>query len=283
MFYKKPPNVSYVDMAIYIDTHKNDKERNDNLMFEYMWHLFYILAVKRRFFNTDRDYNEYALYAATRLFMRYKREREGTSKRLKPIKSSLNYIKKVLYPMKVDYQQSYFEEVVREDKAKDSAQHQLYEDKVDSIRKSNNELLRVEYTYYLDSICNTIRFTLNRIPYKNNNLMMHNIYLSCVLTLLKTVTLSNENKNKLAARIDKALPIEVMIDSLYKQESQDNVVLYHLDRSMKNYIMTLVAIIRKEIVKDLRGIIGSYEPSEQVIKDILMSPMKEYVNTDEQQ
>ena len=65
---------------------------------------------------------------------------------------------------------------------------------------------------------------------------------------------------------------------IYREESRDNIVVYHLDKSMENYIATLVNKIRKEVVKDLRYIIGSYEPSEQVIKDILISPLEEIVD-----
>jgi hypothetical protein len=44
---------------------------------------------------------------------------------------------------------------------------------------------------------------------------------------------------------------------------------------MSNYINTLVNKIKKEIVKDLRYIIGSSEPPDQVIKDILISPISD--------
>lgn len=277
MFYKKPSNVSYVEMAIYIDENVHKKDRDDNLIFEYMWHLFYILAVKRRFFSTDRDYNEYALYSATRLYMRYKREDEEGNK-LKPIKSCLNYIKKVLYPMKVDYQQSFFEQVVREDKAKDSAYGQLYEDRASAIRKTSSDLLKIDCDEYLKSICATIRYTIKDIPYKNDKVMMHNIYLSCLLTFLKGITISNKNKERISNRTDKSLSVCSLIDSIYAQEMKDSIVTYHLDNSLQNYIAVLVARIKREVIKDLRDIIGYHEPSEQVIKDVLMSPMEEYLN-----
>lgn len=281
MLYRKPPGVSYTAMAIAIDKGIRDPDADKELLFEYMWHLFYILAVKGRFFTSGRDYDEYALYAATQLFLRYKKEEAGTSKRIKPIKSCLNYIKKVLYPMKVNYQRAYFEQVIRNEDAKEENYAQLQDDRENMARRSSQELMHVEYRQYLENIPNTIKFVLRTSPYINDKVMMHNIYLSCLLTLLKMMTMSNVNQERLKKKTDRALPVENLIDQIYAEEMSENVVLYHLDATMNNYVATMVSLARKEIVKDLRDIVGSFEPSEQVIKDILKSPIEEYIDSNE--
>lgn len=281
MLYRKPPGVSYTAMAIAIDKGIRDPDADKELLFEYMWHLFYILAVKGRFFTSGRDYDEYALYAATQLFLRYKKEEAGTSKRIKPIKSCLNYIKKVLYPMKVNYQRAYFEQVIRNEDAKEENYAQLQDDRENIARRSSQELMHVEYRQYLENIPNTIKFVLRTSPYINDKVMMHNIYLSCLLTLLKMMTMSNVNQERLKKKTDRALPVENLIDQIYAEEMSENVVLYHLDATMNNYVATMVSLARKEIVKDLRDIVGSFEPSEQVIKDILKSPIEEYIDSNE--
>ena len=281
MLYRKPPGVSYTAMAIAIDNGIRDPDADKELLFEYMWHLFYILAVKGRFFTSGRDYDEYALYAATQLFLRYKKEEAGTSKRIKPIKSCLNYIKKVLYPMKVNYQRAYFEQVIRNEDAKEENYAQLQDDRENMARRSSQELMHVEYRQYLENIPNTIKFVLRTSPYINDKVMMHNIYLSCLLTLLKMMTMSNVNQERLKKKTDRALPVENLIDQIYAEEMSENVVLYHLDATMNNYVATMVSLARKEIVKDLRDIVGSFEPSEQVIKDILKSPIEEYIDSNE--
>ena len=280
MLYRKPPGVSYTAMAIAIDKGIRDPDADKELLFEYMWHLFYILAVKGRFFTSGRDYDEYALYAAAQLFLRYKKEEAGTSKRIKPIKSCLNYIKKVLYPMKVNYQRAYFEQVIRNEDAKEENYAQLQDDRENMARRSSQELMHVEYRQYLENIPNTIKFVLRTSPYIKDRAMMHNIYLSCLLTLLKMMTMSNVNQERLKKKTDRALPVENLIDQIYAEEMSENVVLYHLDATMNNYIATMVSLARKEIVKDLRDIVGSFEPSEQVIKDILKSPIEEYVDSE---
>lgn len=279
MLYKKPDNVSYTDMAMTIDAHIHDEDFDKEILFEYMWHLFYILAVKGMFFTSARDYDEYALYAATHLYMRYKRTETKTGKKLKPIKSCLNYIKKILYPMKVNYQKQYFEQAIRKEDANEDSIERLQGERENMARKAMMEAMPIEYESYLQSIPGTIKNVLIDSPYANDKLMIHKIYVSCLLSLLKTITISNVNKHKIEKRAKRALALDGLIDRIYKQERDDNIVLYHLDNSMKNYISTLLSFIRKEVVKDLRGIVGSFEPSEQVIKDILTSPIEEYVSS----
>ena len=89
------------------------------------------------------------------------------------------------------------------------------------------------------------------------------------------ITMSNVNKERVRKREDRTLSVESLVDNIYLEESKENVVLYHLDSSMSNYINTLVNKIKKEIEKDLRYIIGSSEPPDQVIKDILISPISD--------
>lgn len=278
MLYKKPPNMRYTQLCMYVDEHiRDDDEKAKETCFEYLWNIFYILAVKGKMFNSGRDYDEYALYAATQLFIRYQKESNPDSK-LKPIKSCLNYIKKVLYPMKVNYQRANFEQVFTPITSLNYKDMPIYEHKVTEIRSINNVLLQVECKQYLSQLHNTIMAYLKETPYRNDKKTLHALYMSCILSILKSITMSNKNKAKLKKREDKNYSTVDLVDSIYAEEREDNVVIFHLDKSMKNYIETLVNGIKKEITKDLRYIIGSYEPSDQVIKDLLISPIEEVVN-----
>lgn len=51
-------------------------------------------------------------------------------------------------------------------------------------------------------------------------------------------------------------------------------MLFHLDPGMYNYVATLVARVRKLIIKDMRDLIGYFEPSDSVIQSILASPLE---------
>ena len=280
MMYKKPDKVSYTAMAIYIDQHIRDDDCNEELCFEYMWHLFYILAVRGKFFLSARDYDEYAFYGATQLFLRYKKERDPNRRNnLKPIKSCLNYIKKVLYPFKVNYQKNNFEQVFQSEALNDEAPLEMQADAEHKAREAYRNLLSIEYVQYLEEICSTMRNFLKASPYYSDKSLRHNIYISCLLTLLKTMTISNKNRKRLKLR-ERSRPLSMLnlIDSVYEEESRDDVVVYHLDKSMSNYIATVVNGMKKEMAKDLRFIVGSFEPPDQIIKDILASPLENYID-----
>ena len=279
MLYKKPSGKKYTDLAIFVDRHirQFDDESVQRTCFEYIWHLFYILAVKGRFFTSARDYDEYALYGATQLYLRYKKETTEKGKNLKPIKSCLNYIKKILYPMKVNYQKTFFEQVIRAEDSNDGTSSQIMDDLVHEVRKENSAFLHIDYEECLSKICGTIKYILSSSPYQNHPAVMHNLYLSCLLTLLKMITISNKNKERIVKKVNRTLPVDNLLDQIYYEEMTDDVVIYHLDETMANYVLTLVARIKKEIVKDLRDIIGQHEPSDQVIRDIMISPIERYV------
>lgn len=71
-------------------------------------------------FNNFQDYDPYAFYAANRLYFALKKNYLNQGKTIKgklirPIKSCLNYMKALLYPMKIEYQNETFREVISEE------------------------------------------------------------------------------------------------------------------------------------------------------------------------
>lgn len=272
--YKKDPRIKYVDMAIFIDNDIYKEDCDETKCFEYMYHLFYVLAVKKKMFLTAFDYDSYALYGATQLLIRYRKNRDKNSK-LKPIKSCLNYIKRVLYPFKVNYQKTSFGQIFPIEDIETGDLTGMSDERINAVRGYNRELLQFEYQYYLTQINSTIKEVLKESPYINDPVTFRNLHLSCLLTLLKTITLSNKNKKRIENKEDKDLPVLILMDKIYEEESKDNVVVYHLDKSMGNYVRTLVNRCKHEIAKDLSTIIGSHELPDDIIEDILKQPLGE--------
>ncbi len=275
MIYKMPKGQKYTDLCIYIDSEIKKPDCDEEKCFEYMYHLFYILAVKGRMFITASDYDNYALYGATQLFLRYRKEKEPGSK-LKPIKSCLNYIKRILYPLKVNYQKSNFFQVFKEEALNGNAPIGIADNQKKTAENINNDLLRTEYKYCLTQIAATIKLIIRDSPYSNNKVTMHNLYISCLLTLLKTITISNKNLERLKVRKRRNIVTDSFIDKIYEEESKDDVVIYHLDKTMGNYIDTLVKRCKKEIAKDLSYIVDSYNLPDNTIKEMLMQPLEDY-------
>jgi hypothetical protein len=122
MLWKKPANLKYTDLCIYIDENVpkilNPGEHPDieNTIYNYLWLLVKALAIKKCMFTDFQDYDMYAFYAANRLFFALRKNQLNQGKTIKgklirPIKSCLNYTKALLYPMKIEYQRESFREV----------------------------------------------------------------------------------------------------------------------------------------------------------------------------
>ena len=73
---KKTPKVRYVDMAIYVDKYINTPEENTAQTYEYLVMLAYMLASKRRFFNREDYYDNFAKYVATFVYLRMTDKRQ---------------------------------------------------------------------------------------------------------------------------------------------------------------------------------------------------------------
>ena len=267
MTYKRNPNVSFTEMCIYIDEHIYQDNFDAEKCYQYMYHIFYTLAVKGRFFNSAKDYDEYALYGATRLFLRYQK------RNLNVIKSVLNYVKRILYPTKVEYQAQTFNQVFKQDVEEDVAKS-LQDNMTTKAISQNDDMMRVEFEYYLKKIPQTIKEFLKQIPYANDKVLMHNIYISCLLSVLNSFTMSNENKRRIKNKQQRGLSVDNLLESIYHEERKDSTILYNLDNKLYNYISTLVNKIYSIIREDLVYLIGSYEPSDAVIQSILASPIE---------
>lgn len=239
MSYKKPKDMSYTDMAKFIDAHIYDEDKSplmEQKLYEYMYQLFYMLACKKRYFIQIDDYDNFAKYGATRLYMRYCSPRqfidedsieEGEKpKKLDKIKSCLNYIKLILYGTKVNYQKENYREVINPD----------VESSFDPVAYSHRMATIVQQDYYMgieedivteiSKISQKLDSIINETPYKNDKMISKNLKISCLLSFLNSVTLNRTASNRLKRKIEsKKLISDDMIDKLYDKEKEDSIIL----------------------------------------------------------
>ena len=115
MLWKKPNDLKYTDLCIYIDENvpkiinPGEFPEIENTVYNYLWLLVKALAIKKCMFTDFQDYDMYAFYSANRLFFALRKNQLNQGKTIKgklirPIKSCLNYTKALLYPMKIEYQ-----------------------------------------------------------------------------------------------------------------------------------------------------------------------------------
>ena len=263
MTYNKPKNMSYVDMAIYFDKHIHDDPRNDSILYEYLYHLVYMLACKSRYFHKFEDYDQFALYAATKIYMRVTRNIE--------VKSILNYVKAVLYPMKVDFQKEAFNEIINPDVDKRIDP--------DAIKASMEYNIQSDYYYglteevldHMKLIPEYIKEIVYESPYKHDALLSRRIYMSVLLTFLSSVTLSNIDLLRLQKREERGLDNDNNLIKLFNKERNKEVILWRLDSDMTDYISLLTTKLRKKFGQELMDVKKSFELSEEDLNAIMFS------------
>jgi hypothetical protein len=263
-------------MAIYIDENVYKEDCDEDLIYQYLYHIICMLAYKYKYFQKSQQYDEFALQSATYIYMRLKNGKQdewdfskGTYK-LEKIKSILNYIKSVMYPMKVMFEQDNYS--------------QQYQDKEFEVEENSNQLMlvrqhlsafnHIEFDNYFDSIGKLIQDVVKTSPY-TDRVINKNIRISCILTLLNMVTLDNDVKDKIIGRSDKVFQNEYLITKLFRENQENAVILYNLPKDMENYIFVLVNKIKRMISDEVSELIQSWEIPDNMVKNILLESVFE--------
>ena len=180
-----------------------------------------------------------------------------------------------MYPMKVDYQKEIFSQCF-DPFLHENSVNNIREKYLNQCRTQSSDLLQVDFRHYLSKITTTVRKFLKKTPYREDPVMLHNLYLSCMLTLLNQITLNKHNKLRYQNRLKRGYNIQSFLNVVYIEEQKDSVMLFHLPKSLYNYVAVLVARIKSLIVKDLRELIGDSQPSDAVIQAIMNSSLEDY-------
>lgn len=232
MIYKKPAGMKYTEMCQYIDANvpkianPNEYPEIEATIYNYLWLLVKALAIKKCMFNKFEDYDGYAFYAATRLFLALRKNylNQGKiikGKQIKPIKSCLNYTKALLYPMKIEYQRETFKEIIEEEfvsKKFDAFAYgtQLKNEARDSFDMSAQ--LRLYLQEALSQKNKILDELLKKSPFGYTTPEYKNLKISILLNSINIL----HTKKKL-----------VVTD-------QQSVILWHLPKNMTNYVKILV-------------------------------------------
>lgn len=270
MTYNKPKDVRYVDMCIYVDEHIYNEDRDDNLLFQYIYHIANMIAHRRKYFDRARYYDEYSLYVATKVYMRYLNKKqfeldERGNPKLGKIKSILNYIKSISYAKKVEFEQQFYAQTFNNTNDFSVSPNNFKS----SIASYTDSLCYSDYILYLGDISKTIRHYVYNQKYLDKEIK-NEIYLSCLLSFISFITLSNKVKERIR---DVGLDIysnTKVIDKLYAKERDNFVVLYGLDNNYYNLIHVLVMNIKHLVTQDLNMLSKSYMISDGEMQHMLM-------------
>ena len=249
MLWKKPANMKYVDMCIYIDNtvpliaEPGKYPKEEDTVYNYLWLLVKALAIKNHMFESFSDYDPYCFYAAERLFFALRKNYLNQGKVIKgklirPIKSCLNYTKTLLYPMKIEYQRQSYQQVISEEwVSKKFDAFQFKEQLKDEARYSHG-VSKTFWQYVKDTLEHSdklIETVLDRSPFSKNSVDYKKLKISLMLNCYYGL----KNKNKLDLN-----PV--------------TIILWKLPKSMSSYVRILLTEFYTELKKE---VLTCYEDS----------------------
>jgi len=227
MLWKKPPQMHYTDMCIYIDenvpkiVNAGENPQIEDTIYNYLWLLVKALAIKRHMFEKFSDYDPYAFYSANRLYFALVKNQLNQGKIIKgklirPIKSCLNYTKALLNPMRIEYQRESFRMVISEEFVSKKFDAFAYKEQLKNDIKNNHEVISQFSVLIKDSFSrcgDVLDEVLSKSPFNKKSADYKNLKISVLLNCFYAL----KNKNKL-------------------DMDPTTIYTWRLPKSMQNYI-----------------------------------------------
>lgn len=271
MLYKKPSSLKYTELCMYIDENvpklANSGEYPDveSTVYNYLWLLVKALAIKKCMFNKFEDYDGYAFYAATRLFLALRKNylNQGKvikGKQIKPIKSCLNYTKALMYPMKIEYQRETFNEIIEEEFVSKKFDAFAYASQLKNEAADSTDANRQLYMFLADSIRKNkmLEDILKKSPFNKSTVEYKNLKISVLLNSINIL----QAKKKL-----------VVTD-------QQSIILWHLPKNMTSYVKVLVKEFFMAIKLEIMDCYREASLTDDVLDDILQANLEDnYLET----
>ena len=273
MQWKKDPGKKYTDLCIYIDKNipnivkPGEHPDIENTVYNYLWLVVKALAIKKCMFNNFQDYDPYAFYAANRLYFALKKNYINQGKTIKgklirPIKSCLNYMKALLYPMKIEYQNETFREVISEEFVSKKFDSFTFKEQMrDEIR--SNQGVNETFISYVRSSIEQIGSIADRVlvksPFSPRSIDYKKLKMSLMLNAI--------NSLKVKKKLDSDLP---------------TILLWKLPKSMSSYVRILLKEFYSELKLEIMECHNMADISDDAIDRILQNSTEDRDNYEEQ-
>lgn len=267
--------MSYTDMAIWIDNNYYLDDCDDLKLYEYIYHLLFIVAYEHQYFKHMQQYDDYALQGASKLFLRLKDKRQfDNPPSLVKIKSILNYIKTVSYPYKVDFEHSMYGDIDPDTLIIQSNNTNIS----NYIAEETDIFNQIEFETSIGSISSMIRAYLSKLPRKNNSAELKNIHISCLLTIMNMISASKDELDTLldTENLDKSY----LVDKVFKKFKYEDPILYHLPKTMAGYIQVIVRELQHAIAKELSFETQHKISAETSLKNLIAANLEEHETWD---
>ena len=260
--FKKPKDMRWVDLAMWIDDNFYKQDCDYNTAYEYMYLLASMLAAKRHYFSVQEDYEE---FAASLAYDTYKRMSDETRPK---IKSVLNYMKSIMSFRRAAFNIQKRQKIIdpQFDTEWDSVNYvEMYKE---AYEASNRDILFDGVTSVLKLIPQTIRKNIPKV-YKLDLCEYENIYISCMLSMLNKITLPQMYESKLNTRLETTPSFDEV--KYYKKYLDDEIILWHLDSSKKDIIRIILNKVNNWITNEIKSLSNDIKISDTEFANIMTS------------
>lgn len=275
--FKKPDNMKYTDMCIWIDNNAYKDDCDQVKFVEYSYHIIKMLAYVGKYFTDPDVYEDFALFSTRLAYSRYHNPKQFQYKAdgtpyVKRVTSILNYLKQCLYFWKIQYEQQTYAQINQTENPENPEAY-----KYSTPIYVNSGLSRFEIENYIKTLKVSIYKYLSQIPEVTCKKEWKNIYISCLLTLSSSLTLPYDYYLIYLRKKDGMEYIEQNLKKFSTIAEKNSIVLYHLPKEKEEYIRVLCRKLRKHIAKELSEILDSYEESEDVSESVFLEEFSGYV------
>lgn len=260
MLWKKPQGMKYTEMCMYIDANiptiatPGKDQLVENTVYNYLWLLVKALAIKRHLFDNFKDYDPYCFYAAERLFFALRKNYNNQGKIIKgkeirPIKSCLNYTKKILYAMKVEYQNQSYQTIIAEEWVSKKFDAFQFKEQMKEEAKQSHAVSRQFWQYVKDSLEHSDDI-LNNILQKSPFSYGTTDYKHLKMTIMLNCYYGIRNKGKL-------------------DQNPTTILTWKLPKSLTNYIRILLKEFYTELKKEIISCYEAVDIDDDMLEKII--------------
>ena len=283
---RKPYNMKYTDLCIYIDKTIYERDENNNPIalrklsnteienvYNYLYNIIYALSVKKKLFNKQQDYDDFSIETAGTLYIRLTAKNQNydqnaTSNRA--IKSILNYIKGALLFMAITWRNTNYAETLNPevDGTDDIevARNYVYSQANDQFEYKRKKA----FAELFENFPKYVNDALNMSMFKKNKLQKYQIALSEYLSLLNCLTIENKFKD-----ISDTKKSNKIYDQL--KNKKDYIINYSNDTLITKELIDLQLRKTLFLLEDEKcNIEKDYTPSDQELDNILATSFSTY-------
>ncbi len=286
--------IKFTEMAMYVDNNVYEQGCDKELILAYLIKLAGMLAHKAKIFTDSTMYQDFAHFLAyivyERMFNRRQfphtkydkngvtiKNEDGSPKLFEPelpkVKSCLNYLKNVLYAKRASY-------LVKIDKGSLSLEQKETVISHTYGRMSSpfsDDTRDTEIDIYIRSIGRSVKKEIYSGVYKNDKYLAWCLYTSTILSLLRSFTLSNKNKEKLGDVKRKLMSsgvykvdYEDTLSVILKEEVASAPIAYGIGDEYLDYISYIMQRVKKSVIKDIRYLYDSHIKLDDLYENALV-------------